>query len=509
METSGVNERRRQPAEDGANETGAGWWQRDRAQRWRYGLGAVFLGVLLPVAAGIPDPGSPVRRFGSSLAIVASATWVFAAVLLFLAATIGRRQRELVLAGVLTGLLVAHPTIDQVAVLGSDAVLATRHGLGAIALCTLANRLDRTIRPVRAVSWIVLGGALVAIWLWTIRVLSYQQWLQYSATICLSITAVLCGSAALVLGQRHGDGAIIAGGFGALSLGFGQTLGLLGGHPGTLSVVLLAIVASILALTASTMAVMESLDRRERATAALGRARARELARLSARSERFAELAHDQTSGLLAIEAAATRLTERRSDTLAAAVAAESKRLRNLLEDTLQDRADSFDVESVVRSVVQCLEPLHGPIDLRVEAEHDVVGDPDRLALVLRTLIDNAYDHGAAPVTIRTAIADDGLVISISDSGQGVPEAFHEAIFDRGVTTAPRDHSGLGLYSARRMARDAGGDVRVSALDAATFELVLPLDADTGSTTASPVEAAPSGETPTAPGGIAARAVGS
>ena len=161
--TSEGDRPRGERADDRPREDAAEWWQHERAQRWRYGLGAMFIGVLLPVAAGIPDHGEPVRRFGGPLAVGASTAWVFAAVLLFLASTIGRRERELVLAGTVIGLLVAHPILDQVAMLEADAVLAARHGLGAVALCALINQLDRTTRPVRIASWIVMGGALTKV----------------------------------------------------------------------------------------------------------------------------------------------------------------------------------------------------------------------------------------------------------------------------------------------------------------------------------------------------------
>jgi two-component system CitB family sensor kinase len=66
------------------------------------------------------------------------------------------------------------------------------------------------------------------------------------------------------------------------------------------------------------------------------------------------------------------------------------------------------------------------------------------------------------------------VIVSVRDSGEGVPSALRDVIFDRGVTSRPESHSGLGLFAARRLARSNGGDVRISSDDTATFELRLP-----------------------------------
>ncbi|MFX4272947.1 sensor histidine kinase [Propionibacteriaceae bacterium Y1685] len=110
--------------------------------------------------------------------------------------------------------------------------------------------------------------------------------------------------------------------------------------------------------------------------------------------------------------------------------------------------------------------------------------DPDRLQGVVRNLISNAA-RAAGPqgfVAIEASVEGEGVVITVDDSGPGVPEPDRERIFDRMVRLdsgrAPGDGgSGLGLAIARGYARAHGGDVvclGTGPLGGARFALTLP-----------------------------------
>ncbi len=86
---------------------------------------------------------------------------------------------------------------------------------------------------------------------------------------------------------------------------------------------------------------------------------------------------------------------------------------------------------------------------------------------VLGNLIDNAVDvsvgAGQARVTVR--INDDaGLVLSVADSGPGVPHHLREAIFARGVTSKPdvSGGRGIGLALVRLVTAQHGGTVDIT-----------------------------------------------
>jgi sensor histidine kinase regulating citrate/malate metabolism len=85
---------------------------------------------------------------------------------------------------------------------------------------------------------------------------------------------------------------------------------------------------------------------------------------------------------------------------------------------------------------------------------------------LLGNLIDNAVDVsvGAAPARVTVCIEDrDGLTVSVSDSGPGVPEHLRETIFARGVTSKPDvpGGRGIGLALVRLVTAQHGGSVEI------------------------------------------------
>jgi len=106
-------------------------------------------------------------------------------------------------------------------------------------------------------------------------------------------------------------------------------------------------------------------------------------------------------------------------------------------------------------------------LDLEMECPPGlaVYADPLRLQQVLANLVRNAQKHGAEPVLIAAApdpVFPDGVTISVSDAGPGVPAAFVPRLFDRysqGTKTATGG-SGLGLSVVRDLVRAHRGTVR-------------------------------------------------
>lgn len=100
---------------------------------------------------------------------------------------------------------------------------------------------------------------------------------------------------------------------------------------------------------------------------------------------------------------------------------------------------------------------------------------------VLGNLVDNAVDVSVGSVrkvVEVTVTDDDGLHISVSDSGPGVPEHLRESIFARGVTSKPEvpGGRGIGLALVRLVSAQLGGAVEVTdgPHGGAVFEVRLP-----------------------------------
>jgi two-component system sensor histidine kinase ChvG len=119
-----------------------------------------------------------------------------------------------------------------------------------------------------------------------------------------------------------------------------------------------------------------------------------------------------------------------------------------------------------------------------------VQGIEERLGQVLRNLIDNAVTFSPPDGTIEIAAwrEDSWAVISVSDSGPGIPEGALGAIFDRFYTERPRaekfgTHSGLGLSISKQIVEAHGGSIRAEnrhdgagAVTGARLIIRLPLD---------------------------------
>jgi two-component system, CitB family, sensor kinase len=86
---------------------------------------------------------------------------------------------------------------------------------------------------------------------------------------------------------------------------------------------------------------------------------------------------------------------------------------------------------------------------------------------LLGNLIDNAVDvsEGSAAARVTVHIDDSGdLMISVADSGPGVPEHLRDEIFARGVTSKPDvpGGRGIGLALVRLVSTQHGGTVSVT-----------------------------------------------
>ncbi len=110
-----------------------------------------------------------------------------------------------------------------------------------------------------------------------------------------------------------------------------------------------------------------------------------------------------------------------------------------------------------------------------------VMGDPDRLARLVRNLVDNAIRHAASRVWVTTAAVGAQALLTVSDDGPGISPAERERVFERFVRldeARSRDAggAGLGLAVARAIARSHGGAVVVAdpRRGGATLEVRLP-----------------------------------
>ncbi|MGE4468583.1 MAG: ATP-binding protein [Desulfovibrio sp.] len=111
-----------------------------------------------------------------------------------------------------------------------------------------------------------------------------------------------------------------------------------------------------------------------------------------------------------------------------------------------------------------------------------IEASPSELQQVFLNLINNAIDamdhHEGGQLKITTRVENHQAVISVADTGQGIPKANLQKIFDPFFTTKPVGKgTGLGLSICYGIIQKMGGEISVSSvLDVGTtFHIRLPL----------------------------------
>jgi two-component system phosphate regulon sensor histidine kinase PhoR len=176
-----------------------------------------------------------------------------------------------------------------------------------------------------------------------------------------------------------------------------------------------------------------------------------------------------------------------------------SLRLGRLTNDLLrlaQIEAGKLNLEfqpaNVIEIVEACLETTRvkaSQKELMLEVRSDpgmpaVSGDLRSLQGVLQELLDNAirYSSPGGLITIKTGLQDSSVVISVSDTGIGIPKADQERIFERFYRTDPARSresggTGLGLSIAKHLIEAHGGRIKVESEvgKGSTFSIFLPI----------------------------------
>jgi two-component system, OmpR family, sensor kinase len=157
--------------------------------------------------------------------------------------------------------------------------------------------------------------------------------------------------------------------------------------------------------------------------------------------------------------------------------------LSRLESGSLELRPEPTDVGQLARDIAGEFTPAASAHDaeLQVRLEHEPIEvecDPERVAQVMRILLDNALVHTPTGTTIVVSAArEDGHVtLEVSDSGLGIRHQTMPHIFEPFFTSADGARgAGLGLAIARELAERMDGRLTVRSVPGETaFKLTLP-----------------------------------
>ncbi|MBP3222669.1 MAG: HAMP domain-containing histidine kinase [Actinomycetaceae bacterium] len=109
---------------------------------------------------------------------------------------------------------------------------------------------------------------------------------------------------------------------------------------------------------------------------------------------------------------------------------------------------------------------------LRDEARLPVLATPVSVAQIVATLIENSLKYGRGTTTVTTRKAGGkGVILTVSDEGDGVADDLVDAIFRKGVSTG--GSTGYGLAIARQLADVDGARLELAQARPPIFSLTL------------------------------------
>lgn len=217
-------------------------------------------------------------------------------------------------------------------------------------------------------------------------------------------------------------------------------------------------------------------------------------------AEMISKIAHELRSPLTSIKGFSStlsqrwdRFTDEQRLQFVETIHADSERMGRIVAEVLdlarveanrlQLSPRSLSLSAVAGTAVEHLGNLHGTERIVIDIQDGVHvwADPDRLAHILRSLMENAVkfsDEG--PIRVEAHEVSDELVEArVSDEGVGIPEDKLDGVFSGPAPVAQKSGptgAGLGLYLTRRLAEAHGGTIRVeSKVNAgSTFIVALP-----------------------------------
>ena len=205
-------------------------------------------------------------------------------------------------------------------------------------------------------------------------------------------------------------------------------------------------------------------------------------------TERLAVLVHEVRSPVAALSAIAEAFVRNsleapaRVDLSRLAIAA-CRGIERIVRDVAvaSIRVERVDAGALVHEAAVAAALGGANVEATVAADLPLIaGDPVRLRQALDNLVVNALAHTGSHggVTLTASTRGASVLLSVSDSGDGVALVDQERIFEAGVRLdSTSSGSGLGLAIARAIAEAHGGTLTVMSTpgEGSTFTVTLPV----------------------------------
>jgi signal transduction histidine kinase len=205
---------------------------------------------------------------------------------------------------------------------------------------------------------------------------------------------------------------------------------------------------------------------------------------LTEEEQEQAERLHDARSVIAALKAASItldrydeRLDPHVKHRLRTSLVSELARLERVIAGRQEEPLRAFRVGTALEPLLIAEEENGLSIQADL-SDFAVIGRPLELATVVQNVLVNARRYApGSPVRIAATHLHGQIRIVVDDRGPGIDPAHRELIFERGHRAlGDGNGSGLGLYLARRLMREQGGEINVRDRlgGGASFVLTLP-----------------------------------
>ena len=222
----------------------------------------------------------------------------------------------------------------------------------------------------------------------------------------------------------------------------------------------------------------------------------------SVRRDFVANVSHELKTPIGALEVLSETLVSETDPTvrrrLAESLVTEADRLGRIVDDLLDlslietqgARREPLPVSVLLEDAIDRVRPAATAARIAIDLDDSAPGailacDRRQFVSAIANLLDNAvkYSESGSRVCLATTVADEHVLITVTDRGIGIPSRDLERIFERfyrvdQARSRSTGGTGLGLAIVRHVVQAHGGEVTVESVEGqgSTFRVTVPLN---------------------------------
>ncbi|MBD2295577.1 response regulator [Anabaena sphaerica FACHB-251] len=148
---------------------------------------------------------------------------------------------------------------------------------------------------------------------------------------------------------------------------------------------------------------------------------------------------------------------------------------------------ENCNLEDLIKSVVNIMQPLANKAGVNLSISGLSVqlwADPDRIVQTLTNLLSNAikFSSSGSTVSLMTELKEDEVLVTVKDTGRGIPADKLDSIFERfqqvdSSDSRNHDGTGLGLAISKSIVQQHGGQIWVESVlnKGSNFYFTMPI----------------------------------